>query len=234
MQTSTQSLLWIGVTLVAYWTTLQLYKKSRAHPLMLPVLTGTAIVVVLLKLTATPYDVYLRAISPLLLLIGPATVALALPLYGQITKLKAIWFPIAVSLVVGSVVGIISALGIAWMLGASPALLASLAPKSTTMPIATGLTEQFNGIVPLSAAAVAITGIVATMFSGPLLKWVLGTVDERVVGFSLGLAAHAIGTSRALQISETAGAYAAVGMGLNGLLTSILMPLLMFSLPLGA
>ncbi len=219
------NLFWISVTLVAYASTMALYRRSRAHPLMLPVVTGTAAVVALLLATNTPYERYFAAVLPLVFLIGPATVALAVPLFGQVPRLKAIWWPVTVALLVGCVVAIGSALLIAWVFGGTEQTLISLAPKSSTMPIATSLSSHFGGLVPLAAAAVALTGISATVLSGPVLRWVLGPLDDAVHGFALGLSAHAIGTARAVQISETAGAFAAMAMSLNGLLTALLMPL---------
>ena len=93
------------------------------------------------------------------------------------------------------------------------------------MPITTNLSSHFGGLVPLAAASVALTGISATVLSGPVLRWMFGPLDDAVHGFALGLSAHAIGTARALQISETAGAFAAMAMSLNGLMTALLMPL---------
>lgn len=219
------SLLWVAVTLAAYSVTMALYRRSRAHPLMLPVVTGTATVVLLLLATGTSYDAYFAAVSPLVFMIGPATVALAVPLFGQVRRLKVIWWPVTVALLAGSVVAIVSALLIAWAFGGSAQTLISLAPKSATMPIATSLNAHFGGSVPLAAAAVAITGIAGTMLSGRVLRGLFGPLDEAVHGFTLGLTAHAIGTARALQVSETAGAFAAMAMSLNGLVTALLMPL---------
>ena len=218
----TQSLFWVTVTMLAYGLTMAWYRRSRAHPLMLPVVTGSGIVIALLLMTGTPYDRYFTAVHPLVFLIGPATVALAVPLYGQLARLKAIWWPVTVALAAGCITAIGSAVLIAWVFGGSGQTLVSLAPKSATMPIATSLAAHFGGLVPLAAAAVAITGIAGTMLSGPVLRWLLGPLDDTVHGFALGLSAHAIGTARAFQISDTAGAFAAMAMSLNGLATAIL------------
>lgn len=229
-----RELFWIAVTLLAYAMTTALYRRHGAHPLLLPVVTGTAIVMLLLTATGTAYHDYLDAVHPLVLLVGPATVALAIPLFGQIRQLKAIWWPVTVALLTGALVAILSAVFIARAFGGSTQTLLSLAPKSATMPIATSLSAQFGGQVSWAAAAVALTGIAGTMLSGPVLKWVLGSLDDAVLGFTLGLSAHAIGTARALQISETAGAYAAMAMSLNGLVTALLMPLAVMGITAGA
>lgn len=223
----TDSLLWITVTLVAYLATMALYRRSHAHPLLLPVLVGTALVMCLLWVTDTPYEAYRAAVAPLVFLIGPATVALAVPLAAQFGRLKTIWWPVTVALAAGSAVAIGASLLIARLFGGTAETLVSIAPKSATMPIATGLSAYFGGEVSLAAVAVATTGIAGTMLAGPVLHRVLGERDEAVHGFALGLTAHAIGTARALQISETAGAFGALGMSLNGLATAVLMPLAM-------
>lgn len=218
------SLTWVAATLGAYVVAMALYRKSRAHPLALPVLTATAAIVGLLVATGTSYEAYFAAVHPLVFMIGPATVALAVPLFGQLQRLRTLWWPVSVALLVGSFVAIASALLIAWVFGGTPQMLLSLAPKSSTMPIATGLSAHFGGLAPLAAAAVAVTGIAGTMLSGPVLRGRLGPFDEATQGFTLGLTAHAIGTARALQISDTAGAFAAMAMSLNGLMTALWMP----------
>lgn len=223
------SLLWVGVTLAAYFSTMTLYRRSGGHPFMLPVLTGTAVVVAVLLASGTPYESYFIAVAPLVFMIGPATVALAVPLFGQLSRLQAIWLPVTVALLVGSLTAIGSSLLIAWAFGGDLQTLISLAPKSSTMPIATSLSGHFGGLVPLAAAAVALTGIAGTVLSGPVLRWVLGPLDDAAHGFALGLTAHAIGTARALQISETAGAFAALAMSLNGMMTALWLSLAFFA-----
>jgi putative effector of murein hydrolase len=222
------SLLWTGVTLAAYFSTMTLYRRSAGHPFLLPVLTGTAVVVALLLATGTSYENYFIAVAPLVFMIGPATVALAVPLFGQLSRLRSIWLPVTAALCVGSAVAIGSAVLIAWAFGGDAQTLMSLAAKSSTMPIATSLSGHFGGLVPLAAAAVALTGIAGTMLSGPVLRRVLGPLDDAAQGFALGLTAHAIGTARALQISGTAGAFAALAMSLNGVMTALWLSLAFF------
>lgn len=224
------SLLWVGVTLMAYFSTMTFYRRRGGHPLMLPVLTGTAVVIALLLATGTSYERYFIAVTPLVFLIGPATVALAVPLFGQLSRLRRIWLPVTVALCVGSTVAIGSAVLIAWGFGGDMQTLMSLAPKSSTMPIATSLSGHFGGLVPLAAAAVALTGIAGTMLSGPIFRWIIGPLDDATQGFALGLTSHAIGTARALQISETAGAFAALAMSLNGVMTALLLSLAAFAI----
>lgn len=215
---------WITLTLLVHAVATVLHRRSGSHPLLLPVATGALMVMAMLQATGTSHARYLAALGPLLFWVGPATVALAVPLWGQWARLRAIWWPVSVALGVGSLVAIASALLIAWAFGGHAQTMISLAPKSVTMPIATGLSQHFGGLVPLTAVAVALTGIAGTVLSAPLLRWALGPLDERVMGFTLGLGAHAIGTARALHMGETAGAFAAMAMGLNGLMTALWMP----------
>lgn len=218
---------WLALTTLVYLAMFTLYRRSRLHPLLIPVMTSVLVVLAVLALTGTPYADYARGTAPLTLMIGPATVLLAVPLYHQWPRLRAIWRPVALALLVGCTTAIVSAVGIAWALGGSWETLASLAPKSATMPIAMPVAERAGGLVPLAAVAVAITGIFGTMVSQPLLRWLRVEHDPVVRGVAVGLTAHAIGMVRELQGSPVAGAFAALAMGLSGLLTSVLVPLLL-------
>lgn len=215
---------WLVLTLGCYLAAMALYRRSGCHPLLIPVFTGVAAIVGVLLLTDTPYATYRSGVSLLTLLIGPATVALAIPLYTQRARIRALWLPLTVALLVGCSVALLSALGLGWLLGASEATLMALAPKSATIPIALPMAERFGGTASLTAVAVAITGIAGTMLA-PLLMRLLRSTDPAEQGFALGLTAHAIGTARGLQIHPTMGAFAALAMGLNGVATALLMPL---------
>lgn len=215
---------WLTLTLLAYGGALWLYRRSAQNPLLLPVLTAVAAIVLVLTFTKTPYPVYAEGNRLFSALIGPATVALAVPLWGQLDRLKQMWLPVMVALVAGSSTAIVSAVLLAWALGGSIETLMSLAPKSATMPIAMAVAEQVGGLASLAAAAVALTGIAGTMMARPLLAG-LRLHDPAVCGFAVGLTTHAIGTARELQFNETAGAFAALAMGLNGVATALLVPL---------
>lgn len=217
-------LLWLTLTLLVYLASVWLYRRSGASPFLIPVLTAVTALIGILMLSGTPYPTYFEGAKFIHFLIGPATVALAIPLYGQLERLKQIWLPVGVALLAGSVAAIVSATLIAWALGGSLETLMSLAPKSATMPIAMAVAERFGGLPSLAAAAVAVTGITGTIMARPLLN-LLRIDDPAVRGFAVGITAHAIGTARALQVHETAGAFAALAMGLNGVATALLMPL---------
>jgi putative effector of murein hydrolase len=217
---------WLVLTMLAYTFTLAVYRRSGAHPLLIPPLTATALVVAVLLLTGTPYATYREGVGLLSFLIGPATVALAVPLFAQRERIRQLWRPIGVALLVGGTVAIVSALLIAWALGGTRETLMALAPKSATMPIALPVAERMGGPASLAAVAVAITGIAGAVLAAPLMRLL------RVVrGFAIGLTAHAIGTARELQVHPTAGAFAALAMSLNGVATAVLVPLCVAAMP---
>ena len=221
---SASPLLFLTVTLVTYQAAYWVYKRANFHPLLNPVALAIAVLVTLLELTHTPYQAYFDGAQFVHFLLGPATVALAIPLYAQLDKLKASWLPITGALFTGSAVAIASAVGIAWVLGADPTTLVSIAPKSVTTPIAMGITEKLGGLPSLTAVLVVSTGVLGAVMA----KYVLDALrirDHSVRGFAVGLAAHGIGTARAFQVSEEAGAFAGLAMGLNGLATAVLFPL---------
>ena len=221
---------WLVLTMLVYMAAMAIYRKSGNRPLLIPVFTGVVVIVAILMITGTPYATYRSGVSLLGLMIGPATVALAIPLYAQRERISQLWLPISVALLVGCLVALFSALGIAWAFGGSHATLIAVAPKSATIPIALPMAERFGGTPSLAAVAVAITGISGTMMA-PLLCRVLRLRDPAVQGFAIGLTAHAIGTARAIQLNPTAGAFSALAMGLNGVATAVLMPLVLAITP---
>ena len=215
---------WLTLTVLAYLGAVWLYQRSGDSPYLIPVLPAVVAVVVVLLLTDTPYPVYFEHVDALYFLIGPTTVALAVPLYGQLDRIRQMWRPLGVALLVGSSAAIVSAVLVAWALGGSLETILSLAPKSASMPFALPVAERLGGLASLAAVAVAITGIFGAVVARPLLN-ALGVKDQAVRGFAVGLTAHAIGTARELQVSETAGAFSALAMGLNGVATAVLVPL---------
>jgi len=219
-------LLGLTLTLVAYLIAINVYTRFRFNPLANPVLIAVAIVVAALKLTGTPYRTYFEGAQFVHFLLGPATVALALPLYRQWSKLKRAALPLVGGLVAGSLAAIMSAVGIAALFGASRQTLASLAPKSVTTPIAMAVAEKIGGIPSLTAVLVITTGV----FGAVTARWILRVLrieELEVRGFAIGVASHGIGTARAFQVSEEMGAFAGLGMGLNGVFTAFVVPVLL-------
>ena len=219
-------LLGLTITLIAYLIAQAIYAKARFNPLANPVLTAVAMLVLLLKVTGTPYATYFEGAQFVHFLLGPATVALALPLYRQWPKLRRSAVPLIGGLVAGSLAAIVSAVGVAALLGASHQTIASLAPKSATTPIAMAVAAETGGIPSLTAVLVISTGIFGAVFARSILN-MLRIEDTAVRGFALGVASHGIGTARAFQISEEMGAFAGLGMGLNGGFTAFIVPILM-------
>lgn len=221
---SATPLLGLTVTLLAYQAAYWLYMKSGLNPLANPVALSVAALVAILMITDTPYATYFEGAQFVHFLLGPATVALAVPLYANLDRLKKNLLPLGAALLAGSVTAVASAVAIGWALGASRETLLSLAPKSVTTPIAMGIAEKLGGLPSLTAVLVVCTGILGAVLARGTLN-LLRIEDHAVRGFAVGVAAHGIGTARAFQVSETMGAFAGLAMGLNGLLTAFLFPL---------
>lgn len=217
-------LLWLSVTLLAYGITDAFSKKLNRHTLANPVLLAILIIAALLRLTGTPYRTYFEGAQFIHFLLGPATVALAFPLYEHRETVKRALVPMMVALIAGSITAFVSAVWIASLLGVPRSMLLSLAPKSVTAGVAMGITEQLGGDPALTAVLVILTGITGAILATPLLN-ALGIKDWRARGLAVGLAAHGIGTARAFQVHPIAGTFAGIAMGLNALLTAILVPL---------
>jgi predicted murein hydrolase (TIGR00659 family) len=217
-------LLFLALTLLVYQLAYSMYRRAGFHPLLNPVAVAVAALVALLKFSGTSYESYFEGAKFVHFLLGPATVALAVPLYAQLDKLKSALVPIGGALLAGATTALVSAVVIAWALGAGEVTLLSIAPKSVTTPIAMGIVERLGGLPSLTAVMVVGTGIIGAVGAKYVLD-LLRVTDQAVRGFAVGTAAHGIGTARAFQESEEAGAFSGLAMGLNGLLTAVLFPL---------
>ncbi|MEL7429629.1 MAG: LrgB family protein [Pseudomonadota bacterium] len=222
---SASPLLHLTLTLIAFQAGSWLYAKSNMHPLLNPVLIAVVIIVTILLATDTGYEDYFEGAQFVHFLLGPATVALAIPLYRQFDKVRGSAVAILASVIAGSVTAIVSALGIGYLLGASSDILISLAPKSVTAPVAMGISEQLGGLPSLTAVLVILTGILGAMI-GPMVLNLIGVKDWSARGLAIGTASHGIGTARAIQVNELAGAFSGLAMGLNALATAILLPVI--------
>lgn len=218
-------LLALTLTLLAYMGGTWLYHRSRQNALLNPVLIAVCVIVGLLVLTDTDYGTYFEGAQFVHFLLGPATVALAVPLYRQVQQVKRSLLAIIVAVVGGSLTAALSAVGIAWLLGASESTILSMAPKSVTAPVAMGISEQLGGLPTLTAVVVILTGITGAIVATGLLR-LLRVKDWRAGGLAIGVASHGIGTARAFQVSEVAGAFSGLAMGLNALATALLIPLI--------
>lgn len=219
-------LLGLTMTLFAYLIAQGIYTRARFNPLANPVLIAVALVVAVLSITHTPYQTYFQGAQFVHFLLGPATVALALPLYRQLPKLRRAAVPLAGGLIAGSLTAIVSATAVAMLFGVSRVTVISLAPKSATTPIAMAIAERLGGLPSLTAVLVICTGVFGAVSARTILN-VLRIEEPEVRGFALGVASHGIGTARAFQVSDEMGAFAGLGMGLNGLFTAFVVPVLL-------
>lgn len=223
---STTPLLGLTVTLCAYVLGYHLYRKCRFNPLVNPVLIAVLVLVSLLVASDTPYSSYFDGAQFVHFMLGPATVALAVPLYRQFHHVRRSATAVAAALTFGSLTAVLSAVAIAWLLGASRATLLSLAPKSVTTPVAMGIAEQIGGLPSLTAVLVILSGITGAVLGTYVLN-LIRVKDWRARGLAMGVASHGIGTARAFTVDEVAGAFSSLAMGLNALATAVLVPLLM-------
>jgi predicted murein hydrolase (TIGR00659 family) len=219
-------LFWLALTLGAYLVGDALAARSGRHPLVNPVLIAILVVGSVLVATGTDYRTYFEGAQFVHVLLGPATVALAVPIARHRAEIRRNLVPLLVALVIGAAVGVVSAVGFAALLGASPLLLASIAPKSVTAAIAMGVSQETGGQPALTAVLVIATGVLGAVTVTPLMN-ALRISDYRARGLAVGVAAHGIGTARAFAVNAVAGTFASLGMALNGLATALLVPLVL-------
>jgi predicted murein hydrolase (TIGR00659 family) len=223
---SASPLVGLTITLVAYSLAYRLYAYANANPLLNPVVTAVCVLILFLQLTGTPYETYFAGGQYVHFLLGPATVALAIPLYQQCPKLRRLWLPISITLVLGVVIGSFSSIGLARLFGADLPVQLSLAPKSVTAPVAMGISEKIGGLPSLTAVLVVITGIIGAVL-GTRLFSLLRIRDDGIKGIAMGITAHGIGTARAFQVSKEMGAFSGLAMALSAFATAILLPWLL-------
>ncbi len=218
-------LLWLTVTLVVYAMVDTVSTSLNRHPLANPVLHSVWIIGAILMVTRTDYATFFEGAQFIHFLLGPATVALAIPLYENRAIVIRALAPMLAALVAGSVVACGSAILIAGWLGAPRVALISIAPKSVTAGVGMAISESLGGDAALTAVLVVSTGIIGAIMVTPLMN-ALRITDFRARGFAAGLASHGIGTARAFQVDPVAGTFAGVAIGLNAILTSIIAPVL--------
>ncbi|MCQ3944102.1 MAG: LrgB family protein, partial [Alphaproteobacteria bacterium] len=183
-------------------------------------------VALLLLGSGTSFQTYFAGAQFIHFLLGPATVALAVPLVRYLPQIRRALVPMLAALLAGSVAAIVSAVLLAQAFGLDRAAMLALAPKSSTAAIAMGIAEKTGGDPALTAVLVILTGIGGAIVVTPLMN-ALRLKNYAARGFAAGLASHGIGTARAFQVDPLAGTFAAIALGLNGLLTALLVPLLL-------
>jgi len=218
-------LLWLTVTLLVYAAADAASLATHRHPLANPVLHSVWIIGLILLLTGTPYARYFDGAQFVHFLLGPATVALAVPLYENRKTVLSAVVPMVVALVAGSITAIVSIVLLAELIGLPRDVVLSLASKSVTAGVAMGVSQSLGVNPSVTAIAVVLTGIMGAIIVTPLMNSMRIT-DYRARGFAVGLASHGIGTARAFQVDTVAGVFAGVSMSLNALLTSLIVPLL--------
>lgn len=219
-------LLWLTVTLAAYAVADWVSARAGRHPVANPVLISVLLVGGLLVASGTSYATYFQGAQFIHFLLGPATVALALPLWEHRALVVKSLLPMLAALVAGSVTAAVSALGVAWAFGAPEGVLVAIAPKSVTAGVAMSITEAQGGDPALTAVLVILTGMIGALVVTPLMNG-LGIRDYRARGFAVGLASHGIGTARAFQVDPVAGTFAGIAIGLNAVMTALIVPVLL-------
>ncbi|WP_372982911.1 LrgB family protein [Marinobacter sediminum] len=220
---SASPLLGLTITLVAYGLAYRLYLRTSSNPLANPVVTSVAMLIGLLLLTDTSYSDYFEGGQFVHFLLGPATVALAVPLYQQFSRLRQLWLPVTIALICGVLIAAGSSIGLAWLLGGSLEIQMSLAPKSATAPVAMGISEKIGGLPSLTAVLTVATGITGAVLGTKLFDW-FRVKDDAARGIAMGVAAHGIGTARAFQVSRQMGAFSGLAMALSAFATALIVP----------
>jgi predicted murein hydrolase (TIGR00659 family) len=215
----------LTATLSVYLAAHAAYRRLDHAPWANPVLWTVVVLASLLLATATPYPSYFSGAQFIHFLLGPAVVALGWPLWQRRAQLRQRGPALLAAALSGGAAASASAVAIGWALGLPADVLASLAPKSTTAPVAMGIAEQLGGIPALAAVLAVLTGLVGAI-SGKYLFDLLRIRRPLVRGFALGTASHGIGAARAMQVHPDAGAYAGLALGLQAVLAALLMPLL--------
>ncbi len=217
-------LLHLTLTLILYQVAALIFERSGGKPLLNPVMLSILAIAALLIVTETSYQTYFEGAQFIHFLLGPATVALAIPLYRQFERVKRSALALFASILAGSVTAAGSAVALGALTGGSADVLSSLAPKSVTAPVAMGITQALGGLSSLTAVLVILTGVLGAMI-GPWLLTRIGVDNPAARGVAMGTAGHGIATARALEESEITGAFSGLAMGLNALATAVLLPL---------
>jgi predicted murein hydrolase (TIGR00659 family) len=218
-------LLWLPLTIAVYLAVNAVSRWAGKPAILNPTLITIFCVCTALIVLQVPYRVYFESVGVLHYLLGTAVVALAIPLHQNLRRLLGDLRPIVLALVAGSLTSIVCGLIIAKVLGASSSTLLSLAPKSATAAVSMQIAEGIGGVPAVAACLTIFTGIVGAILGPYVLTWA-GVSSPRARGVALGTASHGIATARAFTESELAGCSASLAMGLNALLTAVLVPLI--------
>jgi predicted murein hydrolase (TIGR00659 family) len=214
------------LTLAAYRLGCEVRDRTGGHALAQPVLVAIVVIGIVLAVVDVDYETYRDGTQIIAFLLGPATVALAVPLHRQASRLRGFLAPLLVGVTLGAVASIATGYLLVRWLGGSEVLAETMAPKAATTPVSIAISGTIGGIPALTAVFAIVIGIVGAI-AGPAVLTLLRIRDERARGLALGAVSHGIGTSRALRESESEGAFAGLSMGLTALVTSLLVPVLL-------
>ncbi len=219
----------VTLTLAVYLVACRVAVAARGNPLVNPVLVSIVVIVALLLLTGTSYGDYQQGGRLIGFLLGPATVALAVPLHRQRARIRACALPTLVGIGAGAIAGVLVALTVTVALGGDHELARTMAPKSVTAPVAIALSQANGGVAELTAVLTILTGVLGAV-AAPTLLNLVRVRDARLRGLAIGTSSHGIGTARALDDGETTGAFSALAMALNAVVTSLALPLVLAAL----
>jgi len=219
-------MIYIGIVLTI--VIFLLFKKIQNKTTWLilnPILLTMLLIIFVLILSESTYENYAKSNLPLTLLLEPAIVVLAMPLYKEFVYIKSQFKTILITCTLGVFSSTSIALFMAFILGADNKILASVAPNAVTSPIAMTLADSLGGIAALAAAIVILIGVLGAIFAHPFLK-LIGVSDKAAQGLAMGAACHALGTARAVELNSKIGAFASVSLIVSAVLTSIILPVL--------
>ena len=222
---SNSTLIWLILTLGSFKLGIIIYEKFNKHTLLQPIIISYIIIMSVLFITGVSYEEYFKGVEIIHFFLGPATVALALPLYNNLKYIKSLFLPIIITLVVAGVFSILIAVLLLWALDANMPTILSMTTKSITAPIAIITSEQIGAIPSLAVGFVIITGIIGALLGTFIFK-IINIKHDTSKGFALGVVSHGIGTARAVEISQKAAAFSALAMGLSGIFTAVFLPLI--------
>ncbi|MGA1932992.1 LrgB family protein [Arcobacter sp. YIC-464] len=222
---SNSTLIWLILTLGSFKLGIIIYEKFNKHTLLQPIIISYIVIMSVLFITGVSYEEYFRGVEIIHFFLGPATVALALPLYNNLKYIKSLFLPIMITLIVAGVFSILIAVLLLWVLDANMPTILSMTTKSITAPIAIITSEQIGAIPSLAVGFVIITGIIGALLGTFIFK-IIKIKHDTSKGFALGVVSHGIGTARAVEISQKAAAFSALAMGLSGIFTAVFLPLI--------
>lgn len=218
-------LIWLIITLAAFKLGIIIYEKFNKHTLLQPIIIAYVIILSLIVFTNTSFEKYFKSVEIIHFFLGPATVALALPLYRNLKYIKSLFLPIVLTLFIAGFFSVAIAIGFLYIFDAQLPTILSMTTKSITAPIAIITSEQIGAIPSLAVGFVLITGIIGALF-GTIVFKIFKVKHDTSKGFALGLVSHGIGTARAIEISEKAAAFGALAMGLSGIFTAVFLPII--------